>query len=71
MITTEEFMDIIALHRQGLSMRTICQETWECPPEHCQKVHRRRHHAWIWAAFRRPSILDPYRQWIDDLSGRG
>lgn len=65
MITTEVFMDIITLHRQGLSMRTIARKLG---------IHRNTVKKHIEGnAFpqyrktkRQESILDPYRQIIDD-----
>lgn len=65
MITKEEFMDIIALHRQGLSMRAIARKLG---------MHRNTVKKYIEGgtmpgygqSSSRPSILDPYRQLIDD-----
>ncbi len=65
MITTEAFMDIISLHRQGFSMRAIAKKLG---------IHRRTVKKHIEGnAFpqyqkvkRQESILDPYRQAIDD-----
>ncbi len=65
MITTEVFMDIISLHRQGLSMRAIAGKLG---------IHRntvKRHiegnsFPQYRKVKRQESILDPYRQTIDD-----
>jgi len=65
MITKEEFMDIIALHRQGLSMRAIARKLG---------MHRNTVKKYIEGgtmpgygqSSSRPSIIDPYRQLIDD-----
>ena len=65
MITTEVFMDIISLHRQGFSMRAIAKKLG---------IHRntvKRHiEGNTFPQYRKnkrqESILDPYRQIIDD-----
>ena len=65
MITTEVFMDIISLHRQGFSMRAIAKKLG---------IHRntvKRHiEGNTFPQYRKnkrqDSILDPYRQIIDD-----
>ena len=65
MISMEGCMDIIALHRQGLSMRAIARKLG---------VHRDTVKKYIEGgampkygkSARRHSILDPYRQLIDD-----
>ena len=65
MISTEVFMDIISLHRQGLSMRAIARRLG---------IHRntvKKHiESETWPQYRKKkrqkSILDPYRQVIDD-----
>ena len=65
MITTEAFMDIISLHRQGFSMRAIAKKLG---------IHRRTVKKHIednafpqyQTARRQESILDPFRQTIDD-----
>lgn len=66
MITTEAFMDIISLHRQGFSMRAIAKKlgihrntvkkhiTGQTFPEYRKSK-------------RQESILDPFHQTIDDL----
>mgnify|MGYP001817271303 FL=1 len=65
MITTEVFMDIIAMHRQGLSMRSIAKKlgihrnTVKKHIEGNALPHYRKQK-------RQESILDPYRQIIDD-----
>ena len=65
MISTEVFMDILALRRQGLSMRYIARKLGihrntvkrylesKVPPKYCKRK-------------RKGSILDPYKQIIDD-----
>lgn len=66
MITEEVFMDILSLHRQGLSMRTIAKKLG---------IHRNTVKNHIESGSfpqyrknkRQESILDPYRQVIDDL----
>jgi transposase len=65
MISEEVFMDIISLHRQGLSMRSIAKKLG---------IHRNTVKKHIEGksfpqyrkAKRQESILDPYRQTIDD-----
>ena len=65
MITTEVFMDIISLHRQGFSMRAIAKKLG---------IHRSTVKKHIEGnafpqyrkAKRQESIIDPYRQVIDD-----
>jgi transposase len=65
MLNVEVFMDIISLHRQGLSMRAIAQKLG---------VHRNTVKKYIEGGTlpmyrkteRKSSILDPYRQLIDD-----
>ena len=65
MITSEVFMDILSLHRQGHSMRTIAKKLG---------IHRNTVKKNIEAnsfpqyrkSKRQQSILDPYRQVIDD-----
>jgi transposase len=66
MITKEVFMDIISLHRQGLSMRAIAKKLG---------IHRntvKRHiEGNSFPQYRKnrrqKSVLDPYRQIIDDF----
>ena len=66
MITKEVFMDIISLHRQGLSMRAIAKKLG---------IHRntvKRHiEGNTFPQYRKnkrqKSVLDPYRQIIDDF----
>lgn len=66
MITTEVFMDIISLHRQGFSMRTIAKKLG---------IHRNTVKKHIEGntfpqyrkTKRQESILDPYHQTIDDF----
>lgn len=65
MITTEVFMEIISLHRKGLSMRAIAKKLG---------IHRstvKRHiegntFPQYQKIKRQESIIDPYRQTIDD-----
>ena len=65
MITMEVFMDIISLHRQGMSLRTIAKKLG---------VHRNTVKKYVEGGpvplyrkgTKRNSILDPYRQLIDD-----
>jgi len=65
MVSKEVFMDIISLHRQGLSMRAIARKLG---------IHRNTVKRHIEAKMlpqyqkrkRKASILDPYRQIIDD-----
>lgn len=65
MINLEGFMEIIALHRQGISMRTIAKKLG---------LHRKTVKKYIESNMvpqytkkeRQTSILDPYRQLIDD-----
>ncbi|BCO07987.1 IS21 family transposase [Desulfolithobacter dissulfuricans] len=65
MISTEVFMDIISLHRQGLSMRAIAKKLGihrNTVKKHIEgntlPQYRKKK--------RQKSILDPYRQVIDD-----
>ncbi len=66
MITMEVFMDIISLHRQGMSLRTIAKKLG---------VHRNTVKKYVEGGpmplyrkgMERKSILDPYRQLIDDF----
>jgi len=66
MITKEVFMDIISLHRQGLSMRAIAKKLG---------IHRNTVKKHIEGNTfpqyrknkRQKSVLDPYRQIIDDF----
>ena len=65
MISMEGFMDIIALHRQGMSMRAIARKLGvhrDTVKKHIESGVMPRYAK----SARRHSILDPYRQLIDD-----
>jgi transposase len=66
MITTEVFMDIISLHRQGLSMRAIAKKLGvhrNTVKNHIEGNMFPQYHK----AKRQESILDPFSQAIDDF----
>ncbi len=68
MITTEAFMDIVSLHRQGFSMRAIAKRLGthrNTVKRHIEGNAFPQYHK----TKRQGSILDPSRQTIDDYLG--